>query len=651
MGTWQFNTKDGQKYEISAPNFERAEVEFDAQQAANQYESVQGEPGAGMLFQNQFSLGMMDKASGAAGFVGELVKGGSPKRGYQVHRRAQEILEERARESSGFGGTAAEVAGAVGTGTLAKAPMAATWLGRAAQAGKEGAILGGFQGAGESKGGLEGAVSGGLGGAALGGGLGAGLSSVVDAARAVPGALKSAGRGFNRLTEDPTGRAARMAVDALSADDVAPGLAVARLKRATKAGTPQTLADIAGENVQGLARASSAQPGPGRRIMNSFLDARDRGQYGRIGSKAANVFGDPDSYKKTVSDIATKRASDGKHLYGAAFSEGNPVDVMPVLRELDSEIAIARGGIKSSLTRARNLLVDKVKDRAGQAVEVPVADLEALHQAKMALDETLSKRVNSSLGSVSRGKIGKIRSELLNVMDDASPAYKAARSAYATDSALMDAADAGQDFMRMDAEDIVDHLKTMGSAERDMFRLGAMRELKRAMDRTPDAADIVKRIFGNPQKRAALNAVFPNQKSAREFMTMMTREAKNRGTYQFVRTGSRTSFVDAEKGASSAAGEALSAAADIGSGSPATSTVRAISKFLKGSRGMDPDVAEEVARILTQESPDAAMKLLGQARNVSPGISSAPRIGAGPAIRRALPLGGAMSIENDMIRR
>ena len=100
MARFEIKTPKG-TFEVNAPDEDSAmkaiEGEMKALERADKIEGFQGEHGASDLFVNSFALGLLDKAAGAAGAVGGLFSGEGMREGYNTGRRAQEILEERAR--------------------------------------------------------------------------------------------------------------------------------------------------------------------------------------------------------------------------------------------------------------------------------------------------------------------------------------------------------------------------------------------------------------------------------------------------------------------------------------------------------------------------------------------------------------------------
>lgn len=143
------------------------------------------------------------------------------------------------------------------------------------------------------------------------------------------------------------------------------------------------------------------------------------------------------------------------------------------------------------------------------------------------------------------------------------------------------------------------------------MQIGLARQMQDLLTGTPDAAgDMVKKVFGTKAKRDAIRAVFGNDSKFRAFETKMMNLSKEAKSFHYIRQGSRTSIIDAEKQAAGIASEAAGAIADVASGSGVNLTLRATAKMLKDMGGMDEGVAREVAKILVSKDPDFVMRAL-----------------------------------------
>lgn len=125
---------------------------------------------------------------------------------------------------------------------------------------------------------------------------------------------------------------------------------------------------------------------------------------------------------------AAERAAAASPLYKEAFAKAGPVDVSPVLAYIDRQAKIAKGGIAKALTSARSLLTQEVEGEGGKPLRVPESRLEALHQAKLAIDDMLDTARESGMGRTAKRELQTVKTKLLDAMGED---YRHAASVYA----------------------------------------------------------------------------------------------------------------------------------------------------------------------------------------------------------------------------
>lgn len=595
---------------VSSSTTEDDGIEADAVALADQLEKLDpgGESGIGELFGNSFVLGLKDKVAGLAGGVGGMIKGDGFSRGYQVSRRAQEILEERARERTGVAGKAAELVGSVATGVLAKAPAAATTAGRILQGGREAGTLATIQGVGDSEadsvGGMatDAAASG-----LMGAGLGAGFTGLVEAGRAAIAGTRAAWRGARNALDDPAERAGRQVYDKLIADGLTPDQAAARMAKRDTA-----LVNVGDENTLGLARAASAKPGEGRTIINKALDGQQKVSRQKVIEAVSDAFPDGGkSFNNRVADIVTTRANLGKTQYEAAFTKNFGSEHAMVFDDIAERLPAeaVRNAQKIAVAEGRPFgeqLIASIDDAGGVAFK-RAPSLREWHYIQRGLRSAKDAAYRNGVGEVGTA-YGALHKDLLKAMDDAQPLYAKARKAYSSASDMLDALQRGREILQPTTTKNVDALVTelgdLSKAEREMVKLGLARQMQDLVESTPDqAGNMVKKLFGTQAKRSAIRAVFDSDSAFRKFENELGNIAKEAKAFNYVRQGSRTSFVDAEKADAGALAEAAGAAADAASGGVGSTLVRGALRILKNVGGMDENVAREVAKLLVEKDP------------------------------------------------
>jgi hypothetical protein len=136
-------------------------------------------------------------------------------------------------------------------------------------------------------------------------------------------------------------------------------------------------------------------------------------------------------------ELVRKEATDP--LYTAAFASSVPVDIKPVVAQLDNMLNIAKGDEKRALERIKsNLYREKTTlDANGNEVVSKVLEdrLPALQRVKFDIDAMLKGDAAGSMDKVVLGDLGKIKDDLLARMGKENPAYLDANAAFEIASA------------------------------------------------------------------------------------------------------------------------------------------------------------------------------------------------------------------------
>lgn len=619
MPTYQITTPDKKVFEVDAPTAEAAQELIDKEvkaiNRADSLEKTMGPAGAGELFQNAFSFGAYDKMAGLAGGLGGLLSGEGFSQGFETARRAQEIREERARQQSGNLGKAAEIGGAITSGVVAKAPQAASALGRIYQGGKEAGMLGLLQGAGDSEARTVQGYAGDVASTgAIGAGLGAGIGTALEIGRGIVKGTRGALGALESAAANPAKQGAKRVFNSLEADGLTPDAAAARVGRRETA-----LVNVGEENTLGLARGISATPGPGRTVMNRTLDAQQKASQGKVTAAVDAALGGGDKpFNTRLRDMITDKANKANQMFPAAFRQGMKPETIPDLQALAQRIPSEALANAKKIAQAdgvqfgRELVSEVGPDGSMRIVRMP--SLQEWHFIQRGLRSAKNAAYKAGIGEVGSA-YNSLWKQLRTTLDKSNPTYKAAMKAYSDESALTDALVMGRDLMKpntlKNVDLLADELAGMSAAEKELFRVGAARSLKDELSRVPsEAGNVVKAIFGTPAKRDALKTAFGSDKAFRQFEVEMNRTAKELRAYGYVRQGSRTSFVDAEKQAAGALAEVADNIQNAATGGVTGAALTGLASILKSAGGMDEAVALEAAKILAMRDPASIMQAL-----------------------------------------
>ena len=146
---------------------------------------------------------------------------------------------------------------------------------------------------------------------------------------------------------------------------------------------------------------------------------------------------------------------------------------------------------------------------------------------KLNLD-TQGRAVNNTL----RDFIGRI--------DQANPAYGAARAAYAGPASMKEALNAGTDALNWAPNQIRAKMSNMGDPEKAQFWLGMRSALSQKAAATNDGANVVRGLVGSGLKRDALAEAAGGKANLESFMKSLEREQQMNVTYGKVTGGSST---------------------------------------------------------------------------------------------------------------
>lgn len=524
-------------------------------------------------------------ASGATfGLADEIAAGMGSLTGGGSYENLLEAERARDRGISAWTKVPGEIAGGAATAIAAGPIVAGTRIAQAgsrlpgwAQAAGLGGAFGGAYGFGTAEGGAEDRLK----GAATGGAVGAAAGpAFYYAGRGLEQAGRAAIRGIQQRV-GPQAAARRAIGQAFSGDEMTVGRARARLR---ELGPQATLADVGGSNVKGLARAAGGQPGPAKNRIEAILKARGEGEAMRIERAIRRGLDPEDFYAAEDAFLRNMREKAGP-LYRQAYEKHQSI-MSPrlnrlltsqtgqrALRETAAIVADERAaGAAKYLGAVDDELIAAMRSArdVGKTVDIEPRPgvirgfaLETWDQIKRGFDSLLDRPAyrNELTGRLNaRGRaVDQMRRTLIKELDKATGGdkslYAKARAAYGGEAEAMTALREGRKAVNADPEQITRALRDLSAAGRDAYRSGFARALKDVVDKTPDTANIARRIWGNARSRERLRAIFPDRQKYNDFSRSMASEIIFGETKNAILAGSRTAPMLAEiQGARKAAG-------------------------------------------------------------------------------------------------
>jgi hypothetical protein len=471
----------------------------------------------------------------------------------------------------------------------------------------EGGVLGGLHGAGSGTDAgdrAERAVTGGVFGFGLGG---AAPYAVAGAAPIVKGIANPI---LARLYPEEYAQAAMG--EAVRRSGMS-GLDIANtLQAAANDAQPFMLADALGHSGQRLLSTTARVPHNERQGVVETLQARQAGQGRRITGALAEAFDAPDTAAQRATRLTRERGAAADEAYSAARADARAVDLTPAIQIIDEFVTPGATGlvsqadnigadtVEAALTRTRRLLTDGRSN---------LTDFNAVHRAKMDIDDMIGVAERAGKTRQMRQLI-RVRNAVDAALSEASESYAGARDAFAQASRTIDAVETGTTAARRGRpDDTIPAFQNMTPDEQAAFRAGYVDPL----------------IEGTQSAALGVNKARPliNDATEQEFMAFA---APGRGAQLGRRLGREARMFETTNAAlgGSKTADNLADAADMSKfdpgvftklvqGRPVAAAVEAVTKLLTEARGQPPAVIERVARMLLEQNPAAARRIVDRA--------------------------------------
>lgn len=516
-----------------------------------------------------------------------------------------------AAEANPMTSLAGNVAGAIAV-PVGAAVSGATLPARMASGAAVGAGYGAAYGLGEGVG-VEDRASRALVGGLLGGAVGGAAPAVIEGVTKGVGALTSRPVNIARAAVNPTGAAERAIGRAYREAVESDPLGMQRLTAAELAkqrGGPAVVMDTLGGEGRNLARSAGNISGTARDTLNRALDDRFESQGSRFILWLNKNFNYPNAFaQQQAIDKVEKTVNKG--MYFRAYKAGDRPIWSPELERLVGSDAVV-AGMKEAVTKGKDRSIAQgfggfnppfrvTPDgrlefirRTGGPPTYP--DLQFWDYTYRAVRDKASEAFRSGRNEEA-SRVGDIAKLLRNELDNLVPEYRQARGVAATFFGAENALEAGQKFVmeNFSIPQTRAALSKMTDAERKLFQDGFVSRFVETLERVPDRADIVKRIYNTPAARDKIQMVLGTQK-ALELEAMIRVETIMQMGLRAVQGNSTTVMQLLGAGlAGSAGGNEL--------GFDPTISGVAAALMVAGKKGIDAKVAQKVAEMLVSKDP------------------------------------------------
>lgn len=501
-------------------------------------------------FANSAFLGFGDEAAGVGGGIVDMFRPeGSFARGYE--RTRDDVRQTLNRFGEEYPDTALglDIAGGLVPVTPAflGAGRAATGLGRSARVGAVGAGYGAAAGFGSGEGGIDNRIASGLTGAAIGGVTGAALPPTLNAIGAIGRAggdfgrnlLGRAGNAMDRVRGRPPSwnRAAddgeRLVLQGMGRDNFVP-----------VPGRP-ILEQLTGKqpNTEALARAIWATPGQGRARISMFFDDAQAKQHETLLAEAARALrADDRAFYTSLERLDEARRATAFPAYREMWDQVGIVTDPRVIAEMN------RPEMRRAMDNALAMLA-REDIPAGQLVmrapdgRVTGYHMQLLDYTKRGLDDMVRRvadRPNEHRSFTMLTQ--RFRDELDRVSTvEGRSLYRNARDLWSGPTGSMEAAEAGRlAWSRGRNADLIEReMAALPEADREFYRMGAMRALADEVGKLSDNRDAAGRFLSVFNRRRLATLIGDNA-SSNEMFGELDRLFRIAGADRRIRGGSST---------------------------------------------------------------------------------------------------------------
>lgn len=417
----------------------------------------------------------------------------------------------RFREQNPGQAFAAELAGGLLTGGAGASRLAGTRAAQALTPMARAAAIGGTEGA--IYGGLSGKPGERLESAGIGAATGAVGAPVIQAVGRVAGNLgRPVGQRLrNAILGDSTTDARNFLASGLVREGVRD---VGELAPTARGGEMATLADVshaARGMLEGLVTDTNSRQI--RRLAQEALGQRNRQNQARLFDLVDEDLGTVGrSFQETVDRLRQVRGERAAPLYQAARQK--PLRATQYMRAVISENVPE---VMDAFRKAQRQVASR------RAAGDSVGNIDVIDEMKRVMDDQISTLYRQGSNNRARDLV-RIKNRILDDVDVQIPEYKAARNAFAGDSALIDAAERGRNLFKLDTDELGGLLRGMSDSERGMFRIGAKKAIREKLMQAREGTNAINRIASeiNLDK---IRKAFPNDASFNRFRNDLRFEA------------------------------------------------------------------------------------------------------------------------------
>lgn len=427
------------------------------------------------------------------------------------------------------------------------------------------------------------------------------------------------------LLGTPRDRAIKEVMKALDAEDITKDEASVLINQM---GRNATIADL-GDAPARLGRAVTSEAGPAASQAKRFLDFRQMQSQNELRSAARRATG-ASNFDKGVIEVINNAESAAAPIYNEVFSE--VLDVTPAMMDLLDRPALrAARGRAAQILKNEGFSADIVDD---------ITDVRYMDAIKRALDDKISAAARRGEGNQVR-VLTQLKRDFVSEIDAQVPTYAEARSIFAGEAAMRDAAEVGRTIFkgsRTSVSDATELLGGMSESELQAARYGFLEWLSDELAGQSTRRNTVVNKFNDvPKFRRMTQLLFPSQQQVDDFLQAASTQSRFAQTKNLITGGSPTARIQADREALSPGFMQVATEAATGQFNGISSALR----LIKGNTKLSPEVIEEIGKILFDPSIIPEQLSRGPVR-----LFDVPRM---PPLIAAGGMGGAVGSQQDQM--
>jgi len=406
-------------------------------------------------------------------------------------------------------------------------------------------------------------------------------------------------------------RALDLVADTLRRSGATPAQIEAQLARQDDlAPKPEILADFLGDQGARRLYSTRALGGPASSEAIERLAARGEGTAARVSEDVQQATSQRGQSLTQLDARIDNRRRMGNTLYQKAFQHGdvtNPDTIALVQNPRVAAILKAaedRSALAADLRGEQFTKLFRDTDNGPALARTPtVADL---HRLKTSLDDDIRQAFKDGNGEVGKA-LRDFKNRIVRNLEDEVPAYRKARETYKGDIEIEEAIENGRaDILRKPVDELRRDFAALSGAEQDAYRSGAIDTiLAQKVDRGVDSADFARKLWGNADSRNRLQLLVKSENDLVRLARQLEREQRIARTNRNVLGGSQTAMREVDIG-----DQVAGSLADAATQGPTAAFVNTVGRWIRRAGGLTEPVADDVAKLLTAESPETIRAVL-----------------------------------------